>query len=80
MIKSTIDWFKRFGAFMRQMNTVPYQHLHCSGSNGPKNYMYKFDGHKILITNKLPFLDVYGDINVVGGMIKSHKALRLYNV
>ena len=30
----------------------------------------------IYLTNKIPFLDVYGDINLVGHVIKSHKALR----
>ena len=28
------------------------------------------------LTNKIPFLDVYGDINLVGHVIKSHKARR----
>ena len=30
-----------------------------------------------LLTNKIPFLDVYGDINLVGHVIKSHKARNL---
>ena len=29
------------------------------------------------ITNKIPFLDVYGDINLVGHVIKSYKARRV---
>ena len=28
----------------------------------------------MFLTNKIPFLDVYGDINLVGHVIKSHKA------
>ena len=31
---------------------------------------------KCYLTNKIPFLDVYGDINLVGHVIKSHKARR----
>ena len=31
---------------------------------------------KVYLTNKIPFLDVYGDINLVGHVIKSHKARR----
>ena len=30
------------------------------------------------LTNKIPFLDVYGDINLVGHVIKSHKAQKLH--
>ena len=31
----------------------------------------------IYLTNKIPFLNVYGDINLVGHVIKSHKALHI---
>ena len=40
--------------------------LHSSNDNHMYMYMY--------LTNKIPFLGVYGDINLVGHVIKSHTA------
>ena len=34
--------------------------------------------NQIYFTNKIPFSDVYEDINLVGHMIKSHKPEGLY--
>ena len=33
---------------------------------------------RLELTNKIPFLNVYGDINLVGHMIKSNKARRIH--
>ena len=35
---------------------------------------------KHYLTNKIPFLDVYGDINLVGHVIKPNKARRFNHV
>ena len=39
--------------------------------------LVKYFHYDYYLTNKISFLDVYGDVNLVGHVIKSHKALRI---